>query len=750
MKIGVIILLSLLVNIESKRKHHRRRHKLTANNEASETVPYNYAYPTTSVDSHQLTSTDAKAENDRSNVQPDQQKTQWKNHTIPYLKEYMEEIGEGKVKHHNYESLTWFMKFYAEEYPEIARMYEIGTTVQNRKMWVMEISDNVGFHEPGEPEMKYIGNVHGNEVIGREILLQLIKYLCENYGKDEKVTDLVDKTRIHILPSMNPDGYELAAARKKSESPDVTEDVIGRLNANGVDLNRNFPDQFFELNTETFEPETAAVISWIKKYPFTLSASFHSGALVVTYPFDDSPSGQSAYSATPDDDLFRQIAKSYSENHPQMHLANPKMNCTHALKRFTDGISNGAAWSSLNGGMQDYNYVRSNCYEVTVELGCHKFPREEDLESYWRDNKKPLIKFIEMASKGIKGFVKDENGNSIKGARISIGDRKHDIRSAEDGDYWRLLVPGTYEVECRAKGFHAVSKNVEVGTGDAVFVNFTMVPKVEDELEATLGHVNKATFITHDVMYRYDGRDSGNAVPKEVIKSVEEQQAGREGVTEVHEATNSEDSFGSGSGLDEATQAQKLAESLAINTVPISKSMRHSHAAKRIYEREYVPIPKEKRAKISRPEKKKMKVEKKNKKSSKSKTTAKNLMGIKGAANNTSNTSSIEKQQDQKNGSNATDNENVLKAVESMFHIKPSIGMHVRCKITGKSEPIKGTLKYMGHIKNLPKKSNIIVAGIELDHEEDLGTDGTFLGKRYFISPSKKGYFVPMKNCSPV
>ena len=158
-------------------------------------------------------------------------------------------------------------------------------------MWVMEISDNVGVHEPGEPEMKYIGNVHGNEVIGREILVQLIKHLCESYGKDEKVTELVDKTRIHILPSMNPDGYELAAARKKSESPDVTEDVIGRLNANGVDLNRNFPDQFFELNTETFEPETAAVISWIKKYPFTLSASFHSGALVVTYPFDDSPSG---------------------------------------------------------------------------------------------------------------------------------------------------------------------------------------------------------------------------------------------------------------------------------------------------------------------------------------------------------------------------------------------------------------------------------------------------------------------------
>ena len=152
--------------------------------------------------------------------------------------------------------------------------------------------------------MKYIGNVHGNEVIGREILLQLIKKLCESYNKDTELTNLIDKTRIHILPSMNPDGYEMAATRRKSDE-DVIDDVVGRLNANGVDLNRNFPDQFFDENSDTFEPESSAVMSWIKKYPFTLSASFHSGALVVTYPFDDSPSGQSVYSSTPDDDIFR-------------------------------------------------------------------------------------------------------------------------------------------------------------------------------------------------------------------------------------------------------------------------------------------------------------------------------------------------------------------------------------------------------------------------------------------------------------
>ena len=59
------------------------------------------------------------------------------------------------------------------------------------------------------PKVKLIGNMHGNEPVGRELIIHLAKYLLHSHRDgDERASKILKSTDLHILPTMNPDGFD--------------------------------------------------------------------------------------------------------------------------------------------------------------------------------------------------------------------------------------------------------------------------------------------------------------------------------------------------------------------------------------------------------------------------------------------------------------------------------------------------------------------------------------------------------------
>lgn len=111
-------------------------------------------------------------------------------------------------KYNNYEEMTDMFNWFVKEYPKLARLHSIGRSVENRELWAIEINSNVHNRTLMTPMIKFVANMHGDESIGRQLMIYLAEYLLNNYGKVDRVTKLVDSTDIYLMPSLNPDGYE--------------------------------------------------------------------------------------------------------------------------------------------------------------------------------------------------------------------------------------------------------------------------------------------------------------------------------------------------------------------------------------------------------------------------------------------------------------------------------------------------------------------------------------------------------------
>jgi len=354
------------------------------------------------------------------------------------------------------------MQGFADNYPEICRLDTIGITDEDRLVLVLKISDHVNLEEE-EAAFLYSSTMHGDEVVGYELMLRLIDLLLRGYGNDNEITHLVDNLEIWINPLANPDG---SYSRNDGQSLELAV----RENGSGADLNRDFPDFAQEEadNITGRETETQDMMLFLREKRFTLSANLHSGTEVVNYPWDAVP-----YLIV-DDDWYKLISREYAD---EAKAVDP----LYMTDLSEDGTINGYDWYYAPGTRQDYMNYYLGGRELTLELSVEKLIPSADLEYYWNVNHRSLLNYMTQCLYGIRGTVTDMDTGEPVEAQIFVVN--HDSAysqisgTADYGDYYRLIKEGTYDLIASAPGYYNDTLyNVDVIDFQATNLDIQLVP----------------------------------------------------------------------------------------------------------------------------------------------------------------------------------------------------------------------------------------------------------------------------------
>jgi len=362
-----------------------------------------------------------------------------------------------------YGQYVQLMESFVTNYPNLCKLVEFGKSVDGRKLLALKISDNVNIEEE-EPGFFYTSTMHGNETTGYILMLRLIDYLLKNYDTDARISTLVNTTEIWINPNSNPDGtYYLG--------DNIIDNVYSRRNNNnGVDLNRNFPGFDYvdawpnvprypivtqeHTDGNVYQPETLAMMDFMKAQPFVFSANLHGGAEVVNYPWDAWESIEKVHA---DDAWYQEISREYADT---VHA-----NSNGYLLDLDNGITNGADWYYAFGTRQDYVNYYLHSRETTIEISTVKTPLASTLPNYWNYNYRSFLNYINRVHTGIYGKIVDQDGTPLK-VKIHLEGYDYDssqvYSNASNGMYYRMLQDGSYRVYISNYGYSVVDTVVAV------------------------------------------------------------------------------------------------------------------------------------------------------------------------------------------------------------------------------------------------------------------------------------------------
>lgn len=194
--------------------------------------------------------------------------------------------------------VTYFNSI-ADAHPEIASLSDVGDSLEGNDIYALTLTGPDTAENPADerPVVLWNGTQHAREWVSPMTVSYIASKLADDYGSDPRVTDLIDNTRIVIIPVVNPDGYLYTWSDERFWRKNRRSNGDGTF---GVDLNRNWgfewggegaspftSDDTYHGPHEFSEPETQVIRDLSLSFGDKLVShiDYHTYSQLILWPF---------------------------------------------------------------------------------------------------------------------------------------------------------------------------------------------------------------------------------------------------------------------------------------------------------------------------------------------------------------------------------------------------------------------------------------------------------------------------------
>lgn len=111
---------------------------------------------------------------------------------------------------YNNTELNYLLAEWVTQYPNLVTLSCIGESFEKRPIWLLTLTNKATGRDTEKPALWIDANIHATEISGTTVSLHISQTLLEGFGKEPRITRLLDNAVYYIVPRVNPDGAELA------------------------------------------------------------------------------------------------------------------------------------------------------------------------------------------------------------------------------------------------------------------------------------------------------------------------------------------------------------------------------------------------------------------------------------------------------------------------------------------------------------------------------------------------------------